>query len=230
MIKTKIEAKKKTDAFGGVSHMLIPIVMNYYSLPTRLTKYITDLNLKLRGIIHTQNLVGDIFKVLKGVFQGDPYSGVIFLIIFNPIIEYIKKQKEQQGYELKTSTSATSVITTPFADDFNIISRNSTKHQKLVKDVEMKLKSMGLKLKAPKCRSLPIQDGKISNIPFSLDNSGNPVNILSVVEKPMKFLGSEVTEDNSQISMFASMKTKLETKLENISKSTLRGEYKLNIY
>ena len=56
------------------------------------------------------------------------------------------------------------------------------------------------------------------------------MNILSVVEKPMKFLGSEVTGDNSQSAMFASMKTKLETKLENISKNTLRGQYKLNIY
>ena len=218
------------DAFGGISHMLIPIVMNYYSLPTRITNYITDLYSKLRGIIHTQNWEGEIFKFLKGVFQGDPYSGVNFLIIFNPIIEYIKKQREQQGYELKTSPSAKFVVTPPFADDFNIISRNSTKHQQLVKDVEIKLKSIGLTLKAPKCRSLSIQGGKISNISFSLDNSGNPVNILSVLEKPMKFLGSEVTGDNSQSAMFASMKTKIETKLENINKSTLRGEYKLNIY
>ena len=45
------------------------------------------------------NWEGEIFKFLKEVFQGDPYSGVIFLIIFNPIIEYIKKQREQQGHE-----------------------------------------------------------------------------------------------------------------------------------
>ena len=87
----------------------------------------------------------------------------------------------------------------------------------------MKLKSMGLTLKAPKCQSLSIQGGKISNIPLSLDNSGKPVNILSVLEKPMKFFGSEVTADNSQSAMFASMKTELETKLENINKSTLRA-------
>ena len=81
------------DAFGSVSHMLIPIVMNYYSLPTQITKYITSLYSKLEGKIKTQNWESDIFKFLKGVFQGDPYSGVIFLIIFNPIIEYIKKTR-----------------------------------------------------------------------------------------------------------------------------------------
>ena len=131
--------------------MLIPIVMNYYNLPTQITKYITHLYSKLEGQIKTQNWEGDIFKFLKGVFQGDPFSGVIFLIIFNPIIEYIKKHKETHGYELKTEKNAKFVNTTPFADDFNIISRNSTRHQQLVKDVENKLKSMGLIIKAPKC-------------------------------------------------------------------------------
>ena len=63
-----------------------------------------------------------------------------------------------------------------------------------------------------------------------MNNAGSPVNILSVLDKHMKFLGSEVTGDNSESAMFSIMKTKLETKLENINKSTLRGEYKLKIY
>ena len=46
----------------------------------------------------------------------------------------------------------------------------------------------------------------------------------------MKFLGSEMTQENNPNAMFDTMKTKLETKLQNINKSSLRGEYKLNIY
>ena len=46
----------------------------------------------------------------------------------------------------------------------------------------------------------------------------------------MKFLGSEVTDDNSPHAMSASLYSKLEIKLENIDNSTLRGEYKANIY
>ena len=86
--------------------MLIPFVMNYYNIPTQIKKYITDLYSKLEGRVKTQKWEGGIFHFLKGVFQGDPYSGVIFLIIFNPIIEHIKKHKETQGFELKTKTSA----------------------------------------------------------------------------------------------------------------------------
>ena len=106
------------DAFGSVSHMLIPI---------------TSLYSKLEGQIKTKNWESDIFKFLKGFFQGDPHSGVIFMIIFNSIIEYSKKHQETQGYELKTETSALFV---------------------------------------------------------TLNNSGSKVQILSVLEKNMKFLGS----------------------------------------
>ena len=190
----------------------------------------SDLYSKLKGKVHTNDWETEIFSFLKGVFQGDPFSGVIFLVVFNPIIEYIKQQKETQGYELKTKTHTKFVNTTPFADDFNIISRNSTKHNQLVKDVENKLSSMGLILKASKCRSLSIQGGKTTNCQFTLNNSGQIFKIPSVLENPMKFLGSEVTGNTSPSVMFSMMKTKLETKLSNINKSSLRGEHKVKIY
>ena len=82
------------DAFGSISHVLIPFVMNYYFIPTNITKYITDLYTKLKGKVCSKNWESDVFTFLKGVFQGDPFSGVIFLIVFNPILEYIKLQKK----------------------------------------------------------------------------------------------------------------------------------------
>ena len=197
------------DAFGSVSHMFIPLVLSYYNLPIQIINYITNLYSNLKGKVTTENWESEVFQFLKGVFQGDPYSGVIFLIIFNPIIEFIKQHKENQGYQLKTEKSALCVNTTPFADDFNIISNNSIKHQQLVKDVEKKLQSMGLTLKPSKCRSLSIQGGKTKLHHFTLNNSGKPVNILSVIEKPMKFLGSEITKDNTTSAMFVTMKSKL---------------------
>ena len=124
------------DAFGSVSHTLILFVMNYYFLPQQIIKNITNLYTKLRGKVWSNDWETEILNFLKGVFQGDPFSGVIFLIIFNPLLEYIKSLKEKQGYEITTKTSAKHVNTTPFADDFNIISRNSKHHQKLVTDVE----------------------------------------------------------------------------------------------
>ena len=106
---------------------------------------------------------------MKGVFQGNPYSGVIFLIIFNPLIEYIKKHKETHGYSLTTQEKGVmNVITTPFADDFNILTRDKVLHQQIVKDVEKKIQFMGLIIKPRKCRSLSIVNDKTEKIPFVL--------------------------------------------------------------
>ena len=90
------------DAFGSVPHTLIPHVMSHYYLPESIITYVTSLYTKLQGKVCTKDWETEIFQFLKGVFQGDPYSGVIFLIIFNPIIEYIKKHKETHGYSLST--------------------------------------------------------------------------------------------------------------------------------
>ena len=135
---------------------------------------------------------------------------MIFLIVFNPIIEYIKTLREKQGYQLSTETNAMFVNTTPFTDDFNVMSRNIKQHQTLVTDVEKKLQSMGLVIKAPKCRSLSIQSGKTTEIKCYLKtNTNEVVPISSVIDKPKKFLGSEVQEDNSPHAMFPTLSQKL---------------------
>ena len=220
------------DAFGSVPHMLIKIIADHYHITTIITRYIMNLYSKLEGKVITASWESDLFKFLKGVFAGDPYSGIIFLVVFNPIIHFIKQHQETHGYTLKTKTNVKNVSTTPFADDFNIISREHMKHQTLVTDVENKLVTMGLVIKPSKCRSLSIVKGKYTNITFQLKDkiSGNPVNIFSVLDKPMKFLGSEVTGNNTPSAMFAFLELKLKTKLENIDACTLRGEYKVNIY
>ena len=148
------------DAFGSVPHEIIPFIMLHYHIPKCIIAYITSLYTKLIGKVCTQDWKTDFFKFLKGVFQGDPYSGVIFLIVFNPIIEYIKQYKQTHGYQIQTEQKgAKSVITTPFADDFNLITHNKTMHQILLADIETKIKSMGLVIKPKKCRSLSIQGG-----------------------------------------------------------------------
>ena len=61
------------------------------------------------------------------------------------------------------------------------------------------------------------------NIQFNIKDSNNEtVPIYSVIEKPMKFLGSEVGENNSPHAMSVGLHIKLQKKLENIDKSTLR--------
>ena len=79
-----------------------------------------------------------------------------------------------------------SFITLPFADDFNLITRDIRKHKKLMVRLHNLTKSMGLKLKPRKCRSLTIRAGKSEEVVFSLGED----EILSILrDKYHKFLG-----------------------------------------
>ena len=90
---------------------------------------------------------------------------------------------------------------------------------------------MGLVIKPGKCSSLSIQSGKSSNLSFFLsDESGEKIAISSVCDKPLKFLGSQITALNKPNDMFEFLYEKLESKLKNIERSKLRGEFKVNIY
>ena len=143
----------------------------------------------------------------------------------------IVEQKEKSGYEIKTQNNNTQFInTTPFADDFNIISRNKTQHQKLISDIENKISSMGLIIKPSKCASLSIQSGKSTEVSFNLTGNGNHHQIELIKDKPQKFLGSFVTALNKPKDMYEFLCEKLNKKLQNIDNCSLRGEHKMKIY
>ena len=126
------------DAFGSVSHELIPLVLQHYNLPQNIISYIMNIYSKLQGRVVTKDWQTENFQFKKGVFQGNSYSSTIFLIIFNPLIQYIKMNSEKYGYKLNDKY----INTTPFADDFNIISRNKIQHQKFITDIEQKTETM----------------------------------------------------------------------------------------
>ena len=136
------------DAFGSVCHDMIPICMRHYNIPEEIVQYIINIYSKLEGRVVTKDWETDKFSFRREVFQVDPYSVAAFLIIFNPIVSVLNEYKEKYGYKLDDMF----ISATPFADDFDIISRNKIHHQKTINDIEEKITSMGLVLKPYKCR------------------------------------------------------------------------------
>ena len=74
----------------------------------------------------------------------------VLLICFDPVLEDLKRFEESDGYCL----DGIGYITLPFADDFNLITRDIRKHRKLMARLHDLTTSMGLRLKPRKCRSL----------------------------------------------------------------------------
>ena len=157
-------------------------------------------------------------------------SGTIFLIVFNPLIEHIKKFRDSQGYNL----NGTKIIPTRFADDFNIISNNIKKHQKLLTDIQEKVTSMGFKFKPSKCSTLSIVSGKPQKKPVYLkstsENITTSVFVDSVITHPHKFFGSAITPSCSLQDYFNVMKSEMEEKVCNIDNAKCRVEHKLGGY
>ena len=60
------------------------------------------------------------------------------------------------------------IVTTPFADDFNIRTRSKSMQQNLISHIEEKLEFMGLVVKPEKCQSLSIIKGKVRKEKFIL--------------------------------------------------------------
>ena len=113
-----------TDAYGSIPHNLIEHCLKHYHVPQREIDYIMDLYAKLEGRIVSQEWKSELFKFCRGIFTGDNYSPIIFNVVFQPLIDFIKVRKDKQGYALGNSR----VITKPFADDFEIISNNEKSH------------------------------------------------------------------------------------------------------
>ena len=97
----------------------------------------------------------DPFEFKKGHFPGGSTLAYIFILCFNPIIKSLESDLIL-GYDLNN----TKIITTPFADDFCLITGNKRTHQRLINTISNQNKSMGLKLKPSKCR------GTATNVPF----------------------------------------------------------------
>ena len=209
------------DAFGSVSHNLISKSMDRYAIPQPISRYVKTLYSRLNGRVCGPGWHSKSFAFRKGVFQGDPLSPIVFLMCFNPIIEYLESIRQQYGYDF----AGQRMITTPYADDFNLITGNKRQHQKIINELDGKLKTMGLMLKPRKCRSLSISSGKPTVVNFSVANE----QIASVYDKPLKFLGSHITFSMKTAEVYELIREQIVTTLNSIDKVNIRNEYKMRI-
>ena len=175
----------------------------------------------LNGSVVTKKWTSENFTFKKGVFQGDPLSPIIFLAVFNRIIEKLQ-QEAHSGFKINNRD----YITTPFADDFNLITTNKRTNQKLISKLYNWTQSMGLTLKPSKCKSFSIVSGKPQAIAFDL----GPDTLGTLEDENHKFLGSTVTFSNKQSEIFKVINKHFEDRLKNIDSLLVRGEYKLKIY
>ena len=167
------------DAFGSISHSLIDHVLSRYQIPANIKGYINNLYSNISGTVTGPGWNSTRFPFKRGVFQGDPLSPTIFICVFNPLLEYLLSE-QKHGYHLPKDTP---IISTPFADDFNVITTNSRTHQRILNNVEKYASTMNLNLEPTKCKSLSICSGLSKVVQFKLST----LCIDSIINSPEKF-------------------------------------------
>ncbi len=210
------------DAFGSVEHELIYKTMQRNGIPPIVIEYIRNLYSRLSGYVNGDKWTSEPFSFKKGVFQGDPWSPIIFLQTFNPILEYLKSLQDEFGYNL----NGTRFITLPFADDFCLITSHMRNHQRIINSINERTRSMNLVLKPVKCRSISICSGSPKEVSFLIGDFKVP----TVKDKPEKFLGSYITFFGKTSEVFEIIKSKLCDMMDNIDSVNIRGEFKTRVY
>ena len=211
------------DAFGSVPHTLIDETLKRNHLPENIQSYLSQFYSNGNAVIHTPSWKSEPFSFKRGVFQGDPLSPTIFLMVFNPVLLKLKNMEEKFGYKLHSENMTTPIITLPYADDFCLITTNLKTHQNIMNEIESNINSMGMKLKPSKCRSFSIQSGSSANIPFYIGDTRIP----SISEEEQKFLGKLLFFSGKSEETFTLVRDTLKEALANIDASLIRPEYKL---
>ena len=77
-------------AFGRAHHNLIESVLKYYHIPDDVISIITSLYSDFHITILTNSFPSDHIIIGKGVLQGDCFTPLIFNIVMNTFIQYIR--------------------------------------------------------------------------------------------------------------------------------------------
>ena len=145
--------------------------------------YIKELYSKTNSKVVTKSFHSNPFSFKKGVTQGDPLSPIIFVLTFQPIIDFLIQNKNAG-----VNINGKKMITLPYADDFCLITTNSRTQQKLLNQINSHIESMGMKLKPSKCRTFSLKSGKPLKTYFHIADKEIP----SIADEEQKFLGKVV--------------------------------------
>jgi hypothetical protein len=197
-----------------------------YEVPAMIINYIVAYYSDLYTFVLTDKFRTEPIKINVGIFQGDTLSCTLFLLAFNPILEFLKTEISH-GAPIDPKTDGSSVIIgLAFADDLTLICRHLTTLQRILNIVDSNLRKVGLILKPTKCSTLSLSSGTTTNHQFRLGKK-----VLETIESSsFKFLGTTIFPRYQKRNAAHLLLEKLETMLNQVDSAKIRGAYKVQIY
>jgi hypothetical protein len=180
------------NAYGSVRHNLIQFALDWYHVPRMIQKLVFDYYEKLMAKVVTKEWSTGFFLFDIGLFQGCVLSAILFLCVFQLLLDMLLPLEEKDGYKFKMTNVKS--LAEAYADDLALITRNSAANQRACDRTQRWLEwTETMKAKPAKCVSLGLKqfDSRIKHEAFEpvLDQSYSPFDPkLSIAGKPMHFI------------------------------------------
>lgn len=115
------------NAYGSVRHNLIQFALDWYHVPKRVQALIFNYYEKLMAKVVTKEWTTGFFLFDIGLFQGCVLSTILFLCVFQLLLDCLKPLQKKYGYKFKSLDVQS--LAEAYADDLAIITKNSTGNQ-----------------------------------------------------------------------------------------------------
>ena len=216
------------NAYGRVPHNLILFALRHYHFPEWLVEYLYRYYDELVVRVTTRKWTTDWFFYLIGLFQGDPLSVILFLIVFNLLLDFLKNRRSL-GYVPTFTMEETG--SRAFADDLTLLSCRLEKVKEQLRLLEEFLDWTGMmRAKPSKCVALGMKvvDGRYVSFDPDLEIGGEKLAYLG--GKPIKFLGHWIYINLDDSETRRMIEAKLIGLLDKVDDSVINGIMKCWIY
>ena len=150
-------------AFDSVPHEWLIYALKLAKVPPQLVSSIEHLITQWCTVVHlggeNDSITTDIIQFMKGIFQGDSLSVLLFILTANPLSFLFRNLK---GYQYGTKRNS-NVTHNFFVDDLKLYANNINTTRKLLDLVTIFSKDTGMTFGEDKCAYQQIVKGKLIN-------------------------------------------------------------------
>lgn len=240
------------NAYGSVRHNLIRFALDWYHVPKQVQALIFDYYEKLMAKIATKNWTTGFFLFDIGVFQGCVLSAILFLCVFQLLLDFLRPLEEKEGYEFKI-VKGIRMLAKAYADDLALTTKSTAANQRACNKVDIFLSwTQTMKAKPKKCVSLGLRqfDKRIKKHGFEpvlpqtyspfdpkLTISGQPMQFILDLTEPddfkkehFKFLGRWIHYYLDEHNVMNRIADSFDEDITKVDKSHVNGFMKLWLY
>ena len=182
-LHTSVLSIDQMKAFDRVDHTWLHRLLEHMNFGPYFRKFVRTLYAGAVSCVLANHTLSNVFEITRSVRQGDPLSGILYVITLEPFLECIRQDKEITGIRLPRGIEQKLVA---FADDVGFFPSNYVSIRKITKTSAYFGKASGSKINIPKTKIMALGSFKIRQ------NDG-----LNWV-KEMKMLGAVYTASKNE--------------------------------